>query len=164
VLAAVHAVQRFRHYILFLKTTVIVVVNSFQYMLKRRVISGKISRRIVFLQEFDLDFISMKCKKSVVFAEIISELSVESGDVMPKESPIQGDMFFRESFSHTHYNNLDFSSFSSRNRILETSMGPSIDPLFPYPPTNNHKMALAQAPFAIRESGIKTLDSLFSKH
>jgi hypothetical protein len=66
--------------------------------------------------------------------------------------------------SHTHYNNLDFSSFSSRNRILETSMGPSADPLFPYPPPNDHKLALAQAPFATRESGIKTLDSPFSKH
>jgi hypothetical protein len=32
-LAAVHAVQRSRHYILFRKTTVIAVVNPFQYML-----------------------------------------------------------------------------------------------------------------------------------
>jgi hypothetical protein len=66
--------------------------------------------------------------------------------------------------SHTHYNNLDFSSFSSRNRILETSMGPSTGPLFPYPPPNDHKLALAQAPFTTYESGIKTLDSPFSKH
>jgi hypothetical protein len=43
-------------------------------------------------------------------------------------------------------------------------MGPSADPLFPYPPPNDHKLALAQAPFATRESGIKTLDSPFSKH
>jgi hypothetical protein len=43
-------------------------------------------------------------------------------------------------------------------------MGPSVDLLIPYPPPNNHKMALAQAPFATRESGIKTLDSPFSKH
>jgi hypothetical protein len=33
VLAAVHAVQWFCHYVLFRKTTVIVVVNPFQYML-----------------------------------------------------------------------------------------------------------------------------------
>jgi hypothetical protein len=33
VLAAVHAVQRFRHYILFRKTTVIAIVNLFQYVL-----------------------------------------------------------------------------------------------------------------------------------
>jgi hypothetical protein len=46
-LAAVHAVQRFRHYVLFRKTTVIAVVNPFQYMLTRRVIGGKISRWIV---------------------------------------------------------------------------------------------------------------------
>jgi hypothetical protein len=33
VLATVHVVQRFRHYVLFRKTIVIVVVNPFQYML-----------------------------------------------------------------------------------------------------------------------------------
>jgi hypothetical protein len=43
-------------------------------------------------------------------------------------------------------------------------MGPSADPLFPYPPPNDHKLALAQALFATRELGIKTLDSPFSKH
>jgi hypothetical protein len=32
-LAAVHAVQKFCHYVLFRKTTVIAVVNPFQYML-----------------------------------------------------------------------------------------------------------------------------------
>jgi hypothetical protein len=94
VLAAVHDVQQFRRYILFRKTTVIVVVNPFQYLLTRRVISRKISRWIVFLQEFDLDFVSEKSKKSLVFVELISELLVESGDFMPKESPIKGDMFF----------------------------------------------------------------------
>ena len=34
-LAATHVVQWFCHYVLFLKTTVIVVVNPFQYMLTR---------------------------------------------------------------------------------------------------------------------------------
>jgi hypothetical protein len=49
VLAAIHAVQCFRHYVMFHKTTVIVVVNPFQYMLTRRVIGRKISRWIVIL-------------------------------------------------------------------------------------------------------------------
>jgi hypothetical protein len=66
--------------------------------------------------------------------------------------------------SHTHYNNLDFSSFSSGNKILKTCMGPSADPLFHYPPPTDHKLALAQVPFATRELEIKTLDSPFSKH
>jgi hypothetical protein len=91
-LAAVHAVQRFCHYVLFCKTTIIVVVNLFQYVLTRWVIGRNISRWIVFLQEFDLDFLSVKSKKSLVFAELILELPVESGDVMPEESPIRGGM------------------------------------------------------------------------
>jgi hypothetical protein len=93
-LAAVHDVQQFRHYVLFRKTTVIVVVNPFQYILTRLVIGRKINRWIVILQEFDLDFVLAKSKKSLVFAELISELPVESGDLVHEESPIRGDMFF----------------------------------------------------------------------
>jgi hypothetical protein len=93
VLAAIHAVQQFCHYVLFRKTTIIAVMNPFHYMLTRQVIGGKISRWIVILQEFDLDFVLAKSKKSLVFAELISELPVESCDIVPKESPIQGDMF-----------------------------------------------------------------------
>jgi hypothetical protein len=36
---------------------------------------------------------STKSKNSLVFAELILELPVESGDVTPKESPIKGDIF-----------------------------------------------------------------------
>ena len=67
-LAAFHAIQRFCHYVLFRKTTIIAVMNPFQYMLTRRVIGIKISRWIVILQEFDLDFVSTNSKKSLVFA------------------------------------------------------------------------------------------------
>jgi hypothetical protein len=77
---------------MFHKTTIIVVVNPFQYMLTRRVIGRKISRWIVILQEFDLEFVSAKSKKSLVFAELILELPVELGDIVPEESPIWGDM------------------------------------------------------------------------
>jgi hypothetical protein len=92
-LAAVHVVQWFCHYVMFCNITVIAVMNPFRYMLTRWVIGGKISRWIVILQEFDLDFVSAKSKKSLVFADLISELPVESGDVVPEESPIRGDIF-----------------------------------------------------------------------
>jgi hypothetical protein len=69
-------------------------VNPFQYVLTQHLIRGKISRWVVILQEFELDFVSAKSKNSLVFAELISELPVESGDVIPEESPIKGDMFF----------------------------------------------------------------------
>jgi hypothetical protein len=68
-------------------------VNLFQYVLTRRAIGGKISRWIVILQEFDLVFVSAKSKKSLVFAELISGLLVESCDFTPEESPIKGDIF-----------------------------------------------------------------------
>ena len=49
VLAVAHAIQRFHHYILFHKTTVIIIVNPFQYVLTQRIIGGNISRWIAIL-------------------------------------------------------------------------------------------------------------------
>ena len=92
-MVTVHAIQLFCHYIFIRNTTVISVVNPFQYMFTRWVIGRKISIWIVILHEFDLDFVSAKSKNSLVFVENISELPIELSDVTPEESPIKGEMF-----------------------------------------------------------------------
>jgi hypothetical protein len=74
-------------------------------MLTQHVIGRKINRWIVIFQEFDLDSVSEKSKNSLVFAELISELLVESGDVILDESPTKGDMFFITS-SDPWYNDI----------------------------------------------------------
>ena len=71
-LAAVHAVQMLRHYILLRTTTVVADVNPFQYVLSRWIVGGKFNKWIVILQEFDLYFQSAKSKMSLVFAELIA--------------------------------------------------------------------------------------------
>jgi hypothetical protein len=76
-LEVVHVVQWFCHYILLHKTTIIAVINPFQYVLTRRFISGKISLLIV----------------SLVFVELILELPVKSGNILPKESLNNIDVF-----------------------------------------------------------------------
>ena len=48
-LAAVFAVQRFRHYILLRKTTIVVDANPMYHILTRQVLGGKYSRWIVVL-------------------------------------------------------------------------------------------------------------------
>jgi hypothetical protein len=83
-LAVVHVVQWFHHYILLRKTTVIAIINPFQYVLTRWVIGGKISRWIVILQEFDLDFVSAKSKNSLVFVELISNFQSKVVIFLPK--------------------------------------------------------------------------------
>ena len=89
-LAAVHVVQRLRHYIILRKTYVLAAANPFQFVLSRQVIGGKYNRWIVILQEFDLEFMSAKSKKSLVFAELISEL------------PCGEEMIYDESFPNEH--------------------------------------------------------------
>eukprot|EP00253_Pinus_taeda_P006880 PITA_06880 len=66
------------------------IVNPFQFVLSRRVIGGKYNRWIVILQEFDLEFLSVKSKKSMVFVELISEL------------PCGEDTIYEESFLDEH--------------------------------------------------------------
>jgi hypothetical protein len=72
-LAAVQAVQRFRHYILARKTIVISHCNPMQHILTRQLLGGKYSKWIVILQEFDLEFDRATSKKSLVFAELICD-------------------------------------------------------------------------------------------
>jgi hypothetical protein len=72
-LAAVQAVQRFRHYILARKTTVISHCNPMQHILTHQLLGGKYSKWIVILQELDLEFYRATSKKSLVFAELICD-------------------------------------------------------------------------------------------
>jgi hypothetical protein len=68
-LEAVQAVQRFCHYILLRKTTVISDCNPMQHILTCQFIGGKYSKWIMILQEFDLE-----SKKSLVFSELMCDL------------------------------------------------------------------------------------------
>ena len=59
----------------------VVDVNMFQYILTRHIIGGKYNKWIVILQEFDLDFASVKSKKSLVFTDLISKFPWLDKDV-----------------------------------------------------------------------------------
>lgn len=59
-LAIVQFVQRFRHYILLQKTTVISDCNPMIYIFPCQLLGGKYSKWIVILQEFDLESIKSK--------------------------------------------------------------------------------------------------------
>jgi hypothetical protein len=92
-LAVVQAVQRFLHYILSRKTTVISLshCNPMQHILTRQLLGGKYSKWIFILQEFDLEFDRAKSKKSLVFAELIcdfphSAMENVAVDSLPDES------------------------------------------------------------------------------
>ena len=61
-------------------------VNMFQQVLSQRIIEGKFNKWIVILQEFDLDFQSTKSKKSLVFAELISEFPMGETEVVEDDS------------------------------------------------------------------------------
>ena len=90
-MAAVQAVQHFRHYILSHKTIVLSNCNPMQHILTRQLLGGKYSKWIVILQEFDLEFERAKSKKSLVFVELIcefpySETENVAADSLPDES------------------------------------------------------------------------------
>ena len=91
-LVDVQVVQRFHHYILFPKTTIISDCNPMQHILTRELLGGKYSKWIVILQEFDLEFERDKSKKSLVFVELICDFP--SADI----ENVADDSFHDESF------------------------------------------------------------------
>lgn len=60
-------------------------MNPFQYILSHHLINGKLSKWIVILQEFDMEFTLAKSKKYLVFVELISELPR-----VDQEEPLEG--------------------------------------------------------------------------
>ena len=85
-LVVVHVVQRLRHYILTRKITIVAKMNAMRHILSRRIIEGKYSKWIVILQEFDLEFVNAKAKKSLTIAELVSELQKNKEETIEEES------------------------------------------------------------------------------
>lgn len=92
-MAAVHAGQQIQHYLVSKKTLVVTSLNPFQYILSRRLINEKLSKWIVILQEFDMEFTSSKSKKYLIFVELILELPIIDQEE-PLENEILDDYLF----------------------------------------------------------------------
>jgi hypothetical protein len=92
-LAVVQFVQRFCHYILLRKTTVIFDRNPMQHILTRQFLGGEYSKWIVILQEFDLEFEHAKSKKSLVFVELICDLPSTETLIVAMDSLPNGPLF-----------------------------------------------------------------------
>lgn len=92
-LATIQVVQRFRHYILLRKTTVISDCNPMIYIFTKKLLGGKYSKWIVILQEFDLEFEKSKSKKSLVFAELMCDFPRADTETVAEE-PIADESLF----------------------------------------------------------------------
>jgi hypothetical protein len=92
-LAAVQAVQRFWHYILSRKTTVISHCNPMKHILTCQLLGGKYSKWIVILQEFDLEFDRTKSKKSLFFAELICDFPHSATENVAVDSLLDESIF-----------------------------------------------------------------------
>ena len=56
-------------------------------------IGGKYNKWIVILQEFDLEFVSAKSKKSLIFAELISDFSSEAEESVCEDTFVYEHIF-----------------------------------------------------------------------
>ena len=86
-------VQHLRHYILLLEIFVLAHINPFQFILTRRMIEGKYNKWIFILREFDLKFVSVKSKKSLIFAELISDFPSEDEEEVYEDTFVDKHIF-----------------------------------------------------------------------
>ena len=56
-------------------------------------IGGKYNKWIVILQEFDLEFVSKKSKKSLIFAELILDFSSEAEELVCEDTLVDEHIF-----------------------------------------------------------------------
>ena len=65
---------------------VVAHVNPFEFFLTRRMIAGKYNKWIFILQEFDLEFVLKKLKKSLIFVELISDFPSEAEELVCEDT------------------------------------------------------------------------------
>ena len=75
------------------RNTVVSHINPFQFVLTRRMIGGKYNKWIVILQEFDLEFVLVKSKKSLIFAELISDFPSEAKELVCEDTFVNEHIF-----------------------------------------------------------------------
>ena len=75
------------------------------YILSRQLLGGKYSKWIAILQEFDLEFVKSKSKKSLVFAELLCDLQSSSNDETSEETIVDENLFLISS-SNLWYANI----------------------------------------------------------
>ena len=63
------------------------------YILSRQFLGGEYSKWIVILQEFDLEFVKSKSKKSLVLAELLCDLPYDSNTTTSEPSIIDESLF-----------------------------------------------------------------------
>ena len=73
--------------------TIVAEMNPMKHILSRRIIVGKYSKWIVILQEFDIEFINSKSKKSLTFAEPMSKLSGDKEEKVEEDSLADEHLF-----------------------------------------------------------------------
>ena len=72
---------------------VVAHVNLFQFALTQRMIGGKHKKWIFILQEFDLEFVSAKSKKSLIFIELISYFQSKEAEEACEDTFIDEHIF-----------------------------------------------------------------------
>jgi len=65
-LTVVQVIQRFPHYVLFRKATILSDCNPMNYILSQQLLGGEYSKWIAILQDFYLEFVKSKSKKALV--------------------------------------------------------------------------------------------------
>jgi hypothetical protein len=85
-LAVVQDVQRFRHYSLLRKSTIISDCNPMQHILTHQFLGGLYSKWIVILQDFELEFECAKSKKYLVFFELMCDLPCTETENVAEDS------------------------------------------------------------------------------
>src|SRR3989441_1770466 len=76
-LAVVWAVRKLQHYFKSYKVTIVSKMDPMQYLYKTPTLAGKLSRWLILMSEYDIEFVTKKTVKGSVVADFLAENPVE---------------------------------------------------------------------------------------
>src|SRR5256712_4112984 len=79
-LAVVWAIKKLQHYFKSYKVMIVSKMDPMQYLYRTPTLAGKLSRWLILLSEFDIEFVTKKTVKGRVVADFLAENPVEETD------------------------------------------------------------------------------------
>ena len=84
-LVVVFSAQKLCHYIITNHRRVVADSNPMWYLLSRYLLQGRMTKWVVILQEFDLEFVSLKSTKALALAALVTYLPPLTTSPPPKD-------------------------------------------------------------------------------
>lgn len=81
----VFTIEKLRYYLLYCTTFIVSLVNPLRYLVDKQDLSGRVTKWLILLQDFDINVVKKKLVKGQAIIDLIAEFSQNEDVVVHEE-------------------------------------------------------------------------------